>query len=133
MDYDESPAEHLLGLKLNDKWNVVEKIPPNPGATGGFFSVSYIVKDELGHTAFLKALDLTAFFKFRKPEDSIVDIITEGTLSYSFERDLLIKCGSMSINRIIELYDFGEAIIEVPGIIKNVPYLVFEIAKGDVV
>ena len=58
----DNAANSLVGLVLKEKWKVMKKIPPRPGATGGFFSVCYIVLDGK-REAFLKALNFQAFFQ----------------------------------------------------------------------
>ena len=53
------PAEHLEGLTLPNGWKVLRKITPPPHATGGYFSVGYIVEHPSGKHAYLKALDFS--------------------------------------------------------------------------
>jgi hypothetical protein len=49
-----TPAELLLGKTLDDDWKVIEKLPLSPTATGGFFSVGYVVEAPDGTKGFLK-------------------------------------------------------------------------------
>ncbi len=56
---DKNGAALLTGLTLDGGWTV-EAIDERPeGATGGFFSVGYLVKDANGRTGYLKALDFS--------------------------------------------------------------------------
>lgn len=59
---EEVPAAHLLGRKLEGGWTVAEQLLRDPGASGGYFSVNYIITDEAGRRAFLKALNIAAMF-----------------------------------------------------------------------
>ena len=57
------PAHHLKGLDLDDGWTVVEAVKRKPNATGGCFSVGYLVARENGDRGFMKALDYTWAFR----------------------------------------------------------------------
>src|SRR5207253_9130865 len=59
MSTTQTPAESLLGKTLNGGWRVIEAFPLSPNATGGVFSVGYIVEAPDGTRGFLKALDYT--------------------------------------------------------------------------
>ena len=52
-------ASRLEGLTLPGDWTVVRRLARKPGATGGSFSSPYVVQDQGGHQAFLKAFDLS--------------------------------------------------------------------------
>ena len=127
-----SAAESLEGLMINKKWKVIKKIAPKKLGSGGFFSVSYEVQDLEGNTAFLKALDFAAFFQIRSGHSSLLDVINEMTDSYKFERDLLHRCKNKKLNKVSTILDEGEVRIPHIPIINEVPFLVFEMADGDI-
>ena len=59
-------AAHMLkGRELPGGWRVIEKIERDPDATGGHFSVGYIVERN-GSRGYLKALDYTLAFESRR-------------------------------------------------------------------
>lgn len=124
-----SAAESLENRVLKQKWTVIKKVAQGPGATGGFFSVSYLVTDGT-QQAFLKALDFQAFFRLN-PGRSIVNIINEMTSAFQYEKDLLLRCKNSRLSKVSMILDEGEE--SIPGfIISQVPYLIFEKAEGDV-
>ncbi|KFF73703.1 hypothetical protein HX13_17950 [Chryseobacterium sp. P1-3] len=125
----QSAAESLEGLILNDKWKVIKRIIPTKNNTGGYFSVPYIVEDDNG-TAFLKAIDFNAFFNSGKK--SIVDSIKEMTDAYTYERDLLYRCKKNSLSKVSIIIDEGEIELDNFTVINKVPYLVFNMADGDI-
>jgi len=126
---EEVPAAHLTGRVLPNGWMVQELVAKSAGATGGLFSVAYRVADHEGREAFLKALNFHA--ALTTPGGSIIDRLQEFTTAYRFERDLLKDCTVRRMSRVIRLLDDGE--IEVPeaGVISRVPYLILELADGD--
>jgi len=125
----ENAAHSLEGKILKNKWKVLKKILPKNNATGGFFSVSYIVNDGK-KDAFLKALNFNAFFQLFRGR-SVVEIINEQTKAFQFEKELLIKCRENRLSKVSLIIDEGEEYLE-GYTIPNVPYLIFELAEGDV-
>jgi serine/threonine protein kinase len=122
-------AHSLLGLKLKNDWIVTEKIEPQDGSTGGFFSVCYIVQNN-DEKAFLKALNFNAFFQMF-PGQSVVKILQEQTNAFEFEKNLLLRCKNNNLTKVSLILDEGEEIVD-GFTIPNVPYLIFEIAEGDI-
>ncbi len=125
----DNAAHALTGRHLNNGWIVTKKIEPKPGSTGGFFSFCYIVNNG-EKDAFLKALNFNAFFQLFRGK-SIVEIINEQTKAYQFEKELLLKCKNNRLSKVSMIIDEGEEFIE-GYTISNVPYLIFEMAEGDV-
>jgi serine/threonine protein kinase len=125
----DNAAHALLGRQLKNDWTVTKKIEPKPGSTGGFFSVCYIVNNG-EKDAFLKALNFNAFFQLFRGK-SILEIINEQTKAYKFEKELLLKCKNNRLSKVSMIIDEGEEFIN-EYTISNVPYLIFEIADGDV-
>jgi serine/threonine protein kinase len=123
------PAECLKGLPLDKDWTVVEQIFPPPHATGGCFSVGYIVEHNSGKRAFLKALDFSKALQAPDPARELQSM----TEAYNFERDLLAKCKGRKLYRIVT--PLADGVVTVPGNfgpLANVCYLIFEQAKGNI-
>lgn len=128
IDTNDNAAHALEGLTLKNKWKVIKRLEPKPGATGGFFSVCYIVSDG-NSDAFLKAINFKAFFQMFKGRP-IMDILSEQTNAFKFERDLLLRCKAKNLSKVSTILDEGEEILS-DFTISNVPYLIFEMADGD--
>lgn len=129
MSVHDIAAHNLAGRKLNNGWNIIEKIEPKDGATGGFFSVCYLVSRD-NDRAFLKALNFNAFFQMF-PGKGIVKVLQEQTNAFEFEKNLLLKCKNNKLTKVSMIIDEGEELVD-GFTIPNVPYLIFEIAEGDV-
>lgn len=125
----ENAAESLTGRTLKNGWKVTEKIEQKIGGSGGFFSFCYLVKKD-NEEAFLKALNFQAFFQLFKGK-SIVEILNEQTNAYQFEKELLERCKNNKLSKVSKIIDEGEEFLE-GFTIPNVPYLIFEMADGDV-
>lgn len=137
MSQNDIAAHALIGRNLKNNWRIVEKIDPKDNSTGGFFSVCYIVERQyvkdnniLIEKAFLKALNFNAFFKMF-PGQSIVKILQEQTNAFEFEKELLLRCKNNNLTKVSMILDEGEEFVE-GFTIPNVPYLIFEIAEGDI-
>lgn len=119
-------AEHLQGLTLDERWTVVERVERGPGASGGNFSVGYIVEQPDGLRAFLKALDYRRALESENPP-AVLEAVTA---SYNYERRVLQKAEGLS--RIVSAIEDGK--VNVPGSfpIPVVNYLILELASSDV-
>jgi serine/threonine protein kinase len=82
-----------------------------------------------GREAFLKALDFHA--ALTGPGD-VLDRIEAFASAYRFERDLMTHCTTRRMSRVIQLLDYGEITVPEAGVISRVPYLIFELADGDI-
>lgn len=121
-------AESLVGLDLDGGWHVDELIKPHPEGTGGYSSVSYRVSNK-GKEAFLKALDFSAALQDEDPARVMYDL----TSAYEFERNLLRQCKDKRLRRVVTPLADGTAKAgAVFGVLENVPYLIFEMATGDI-
>jgi eukaryotic-like serine/threonine-protein kinase len=119
-----TPAEKLVGQVLPGGWTVCSYINKQPGATGGFFSIGYVVKHENGKDkAFLKAIDFSMAFSSSDPTTELEKL----TQTFNFERELLQKCKSKNFDRVVKALEFGSLIID--GM--PVPYIIFEMADSD--
>jgi serine/threonine protein kinase len=125
----DSAALSLEGRVLKGKWKVLKRIEPKPGSTGGFFSVCYHVSDG-GQEAFLKALNFNAFFDLFRGK-SVVEILNEQTNAFKYEKELLLRCKNNRLSKVSVILDEGEEFVD-GFTISNVPFLIFEMADGDV-
>lgn len=121
------PAAMLSGLDLPDGWKVLRLAPALHGSTGGNFSVGYIVKDQRGNEAFLKALDYSGALRSQDPA-RMLQAMTE---AYNFERDVLLKCRAHRMSRVIRAIADGSVQVSTPIGMQVVQYLIFEKADGD--
>jgi len=121
------PAECLVGLDLGNGWHVKAMVRPSPAATGGHFSVGYLVESDSGRIGFLKALDFIE--ALRRP--NFTDALQEMTAAYNFERDVALKCGQT--NRVVSVLAHGSVRVSGSfGDLGNVAYIIFEKAEGDI-
>ena len=121
-------AAHMLeGRELPGGWQVVEKIERGPDATGGYFSVGYIVVRD-GGRGYLKALDYSIAFE----SGDAARVLEWMTSSYNFEADLLDDCAASRMDRVVRALDRGEISVEGAENVPNVSYLIFEEADGDI-
>ena len=100
-----------------------------PTATGGKFSVGYLVVNKQGQKAYLKALDFSAAFQSPDPARELENLAK----AYNFERDLLAKCTENKLDRVV--IPIADGWVKVPGNfgdLGNVAYLIFALAKGDI-
>jgi len=81
---DMTPASQLKGIKLDGGWTVLDLAGRKPNATGGFFSVGYIVQHDDGRKGFLKALD---YFKVMEQTNAPL-LMQAMTTAYLFELGL---------------------------------------------
>ena len=123
-----SPAQSLAGIKLPDGW-IVEKLVKRPAnATGGHFSTSYIVCSKEGNKAFLKAMDFQTALS--SPDPALAT--QEMTAAFLFERNLLKKCESNNLSRIVRVLSDGKLAATADDPSTVVQYLIFELADGDI-
>jgi serine/threonine protein kinase len=127
---DNSAAHNLLGLTLKTGWNVIEKITKLDNATGAFFSVCYKAKKN-GQICFLKAFDFAKFQQISETGKQVVDIIADMTSAFRYERDLSEHCKNRHVTKVAFVIDSGEEFLN-DYAIGIVPYLIFELADGDV-
>jgi serine/threonine protein kinase len=126
------PADELEGKTLPGNWLVVQKVVPRPNATGGNFSTGYLVEHkESGRRGFLKAMDYSAAFQAQ----NTIDIMKNMADTYTFERDICLKCKDSKIKRVVHAIDHGtyQGDPTNPFVqFLKVEYLIFERADGDI-
>lgn len=123
-------AHDLEGRTLTSGWKVIEKIPKPENATGQFFSVCYKVEKD-NEICFLKAFDFARFFQIAEPGKMIVDVMRDMLNAYKYEKQLSDLCKDHYITKVLFVRDAGEEVIEGHAI-SVVPYLVFDLADGDI-
>lgn len=129
----DSAANNLQGRTLKTGWNVIEKITKDSNSTGSVFSICYKVKKD-DRICFLKAFNFTPFFQLSEQNGqnrSVTDIIGDMIDAYKYERDLSEHCKTGHVTKVAFVIDSGEEIVSNFSI-NIVPYLVFELADGDV-
>ena len=120
-------ASLLLGMRLDDEWDVVQQIPRPPGGTGGHFSYGYVVRSATRGEAFLKALDYSDALHDPQPAMKLQSM----TAAFLFEANLVELCGQRRMTHVVRA--IGRGTVLVPGCaIPTVEYLIFELADGDV-
>lgn len=114
--------------RVGGKWRLMQKAPKLLGTTGGHFSVGYLVEDESGRAGFLKALDFSEALKQPNPT-----IVLQGlTNAFNYEKQLLDQCRANNLDRVAVSIDDGEVAVGDLHPILPVPYIIFELADGDV-
>ena len=126
---EEVPAAHLAGRNLGNGWVVGRRVTRDPGASGGAFSVSYTATHEDGREGFLKALNFAAA---SVGPGTLADRINHFTAAYIFERDLLRECRNRRMSRVVKMLAHGEVRVNGSGVLRDVPYLILELADGDI-
>lgn len=121
-------SESLEGLTLADNWYVEKILQRSPHSTGGCFSTGYKVKKN-DKIAYLKAIDLS--YAFTQPDSMLA--LQNMTAAYIFERDLLEKCKSNHLDKIVCPICSGQTQVEgFPKLEGTVYYIIFEMADGDI-
>ncbi len=127
---NDNAAHNLLNLTLSTGWFVCEKIEKTDNQTGSFFSVCYKVEKD-GEICFLKAYDFAKFLSISTPGSKIVDVMNDMLTAYQYERDLSEHCKNRHVTKVSFVKEAGEEII-MGYAITIVPYLIFEMADGDI-
>ena len=122
------PAERLEGEILPNGWTVTKLIERAATSTGGRFSTPYIVRSKSGEEAFLKAMDYTEALDSEDP----AKLLESMTRAYNFERDLLEKCQTHRLSRVVKVLDSGTLRPAGGDRSMVVQYLIFELADRDI-
>ncbi|MGV1833183.1 protein kinase domain-containing protein [Rhizobium rhizogenes] len=128
-------AWRLLNVQLPSGWKIVETVGWDPltgmgtdhyNGTGGHFSVPYIVERN-GIRAFLKAIDLTSAMR----STNVLEALHQITSAHSFEAKILKICEGEKMDRVVVALESGQVSVG-PNLQDKAPYLIFELADGDV-
>jgi serine/threonine protein kinase len=114
----------LTGKTTPDGWTIVEAVPVPSDQTGGYFSNCFKVTKD-GKQAFLKALDIEKFHF-----DQLLALLA----GFQYESELLALCKQKRLSRVVQVLEAGriERDPNAPPVLRNVPFLVFELADGDI-
>lgn len=122
------PAHRLTGLTLENGWHVTELQQRTTSATGGTFSVGYLVENKgAGRLGFLKALDFSGALKTQDPPRVLQNL----TVAFNYERDLLMLARQKSMSRVATTIEDGAVDVD-SSVIGRVPYLIFDRADSDI-
>ncbi|MDI4635841.1 hypothetical protein J7U46_22435 [Pelomonas sp. V22] len=114
----------LKGKTTPAGWLIGDPVSFAADHTGGYFSDCYYVEKD-GRKAFLKALDIEKF-----------DISQIGWLlgAFNYEAELAQLCRDKRLVRIAQVIEYGnvERDPNAAPVLRNVPFLIFELADGDI-
>ncbi|MHA7134119.1 protein kinase domain-containing protein [Oerskovia turbata] len=116
--------DNLVGVTLGNRWLLTERLAP--GKTGGNFSVGFLATGLKGERAFVKIVNYQSIFR----QPNVMAAMQQISAAYTFERNLVQRCGTAKLSRIVAAYDYGEE--TAPGVQLPVSYIVFEPASHDV-
>jgi serine/threonine protein kinase len=116
-------------MTLDGGWKVTGLAPRQKNATGGFFSVGYVVTHPDGREAFLKAMDYSSAVQSPQHMALMLHALTE---SYLFEKNLCLRCRDQNLNRVVHAIDSGTIRLNPSDPLSTVEYLIFRKADGDI-
>ena len=116
---------------MPEGWTVVERHRQTSTATGGNFSVGYIVMDEEGRRGFLKAIDFARLLKSAGDQLDAPRALQAITEVYNFERDILQICRTLRLSRVAAAVSDGSVAVSGFEPLHQVYYLIFELAEQD--
>lgn len=118
----------VLENTIADGWKILRKVSQSDDDTGGNFSIQYIAERD-GQRFFFKAFDIERTIKSSGLE--FTTALEHQMRVFNFEKELLEKCRARSLSKIVRVIDAGR----IADDDKNpypIPYLVFELADGNV-
>lgn len=131
--FDPAAAHNLVGHTLPNGWVITRKLSsatPTSGATGGNFSVGYAA-ERAGREAFVKVFDLASAIAANL--GNIMQALATIASDHQYESSLLDICSAAHLDRIVSIVDRGQALIPGHGGMQTpLPYIVFEMAAGDI-
>jgi serine/threonine protein kinase len=135
-----APVYQLAGTALDGGWIITDPVgwsldasgefikPPDDVGSGGNLSAGYTVKRGT-QTAFLKAIDLSR--AMRAPPGEMLNELKKIIDTATFEKALCALCGERRMDRVVLALATGD-IVTGPNMQDRVPYIIFELADGDV-
>lgn len=121
-----TPAESLIGRRLDGGWVVSDRAPAELCLNGGPFAAMYVVQTADGRKGFLKALDYAKAAASPDPSSFLESL----TAAFNFERELLRKSADRKMDRVVSAITDGKLMIS-PSLDGLVQYLIFELHDGD--
>lgn len=125
-------AHNLKGRTIKGVWEVKQRLEKEPGQSGAFFSVPYLVERD-GKAYFMKAFNFGSFMQTSNTDGTgIGDALRSMLDAYEYEKDLSMRCQEHYVTKVSCVTDFHEEIVQ--GFpVPYVPCLIFELAThGDV-
>ena len=123
-------AHNLLGRTLDNKWHVIAKKEKKAGDTGGTFSVCYTVEKD-GQNFFMKAFNVNGFINCMGEGKTFMEYMEEMTKAFMYEKRLSEYCVSHKTSKVSCVIASGEEMMT-GYTFPVVPYLIFEMADGDI-
>jgi serine/threonine protein kinase len=135
-----APVHRLAGTALDDGWVITHPLgwsldqngelvkSADDVGSGGNFSAGYTVKRGT-QTAFLKAIDLSR--AMRAPPGDMLDELKKIIDTATFEKSICALCGVRRMDRVVQALATSD-IVTGPNLQDRVPYIIFELADGDV-
>jgi eukaryotic-like serine/threonine-protein kinase len=120
-------AHNLEGRTLQQGWKVLKKIVKDTGDTGGFFSVCYEV-EKLDRKYFMKAFNINGFAEMDKTFMENMQIMSN---AFQYEKNLSTYCQDNRVTKVSFVISSGEETMT-GYTYPLVPYLIFNLADGDV-
>ncbi len=134
MSTEPNAAYRLEGLDLGNGWVVGKRLATGAeaGGSGGFFSVSYEVRNN-EQEAFLKAFDIVKALQIAEQQGkTVIMALQEQSQAFSFETALHDLCLGAKMRRVVKILAHGQA--SVPRLeneqIFQIPYMIMELADG---
>ena len=126
---NDTPASKLEGMVLAGTWKVLKRLTRPKGATGGRFSIGYIVENVNDQRqGYLKAIDYLKVFRQFRGQRDLVDVMAFINSAFQYERNILYRCKEQKLTKVILAIDDGQYD---EGTDIPVPYLIFEKADRD--
>lgn len=122
-----SPVDPLVGLSLGDGWTIDQSLAKSAAATGGTFSTGYLGSNVDGRQGFVKVINYHGIFRhpdFTAAMQSMME-------AYNFERDLVQKCTSRRLSRVVIAYHHDN-LPAPPAHNYPVSFIIFERADDDI-
>jgi hypothetical protein len=123
----EGPASRLVGRELDNGWSVTERLNRSVNGSWGTYSVGYLVEDDDGRRAYMKAHD---YARVIRETPNFSQVMSDMLRSFLFEEELNRRCVRRRMDRVVKTLDSGSIPVEGSDIPVN--YLIFELAEGDI-
>ncbi|MGF6648545.1 protein kinase domain-containing protein [Paraburkholderia sp. GAS82] len=132
------PARMLTGVTLQNGWKLTKQLTNDDDRhTPGFFSVGYLA-EKGSDRAFLKAFDIGAVMQMNgagNDPSKMMLALQQLTSAFNAEDALLKFCSASKLDRIVRAIETGFASPLAGTVAASpfpVPYLLFELAEGDI-
>lgn len=125
-----SNAQKLIGYTFETGWHVLREHSSSPSTTGGAYSMCFDVEKD-GNVCFMKAFDFASYMLSKHPDvKNPMAKMKEMVDQYDYEHKLSDMCRTGHVTKVVFVTDFGAEYVDSIGIM--VPYLIFDMADGDV-